>query len=107
MQTFQQLQCQNNPCLIDLGELKSPLQHLNSWQLSSDKQRLYKTFNFKDYYQTTAFINAATYIAHQQDHHPNIHFSYQRCTIEYSTHSAGGLTMNDFICAARIDNLNI
>ncbi|HEY9150705.1 MAG TPA: 4a-hydroxytetrahydrobiopterin dehydratase, partial [Gammaproteobacteria bacterium] len=60
---------------------------------------------FKNYYQTIAFVNALAWIANQEDHHPDLEVSYNRCTVHFSTHSIGGLSLNDFICAARLDAL--
>lgn len=73
------------------------------WQLDTEEQTISHTFSFKNYYQTMAFVNVAAQIAHQQDHHPDLLVSYNRCTVTYSTHSVGGLSMNDFICAAKIN----
>lgn len=67
--------------------------------------RLVRTFTFKNYHQTTAFVNAVAWIAHTEDHHPEITFGYKTCTVWYATHSIGGLSENDFICAARINVL--
>ena len=64
---------------------------------------LQRTFKFKNYYQTIAFVNAMAWIAHQEDHHPDIEVSYNRCVVHYATHSIGGISENDFICAAKID----
>jgi 4a-hydroxytetrahydrobiopterin dehydratase len=50
-----------------------------------------------------AFVNAVAWIANQQDHHPDVAVSYGGCIVEFSTHSVGGLSENDFICAARVD----
>jgi len=62
-------------------------------------------FEFKNYFRTTAFINAAIWIAHQEDHHPDIAFGYNNATVTFSTHSVNGLSHNDFICAAKVDAL--
>jgi len=59
----------------------------------------------RDYYQTIAFVNALAWVAHAEDHHPDIEAGYNRCLVRYSTHAIGGLSDNDFICAARIDAL--
>lgn len=64
-----------------------------------------RTFTFRGYGQTVSFVNAVAWVADLQDHHPEISFGYKTCTVRYSTHSVGGLTENDFICAARIDAL--
>jgi len=80
------------------------LQQLNPpWQLNSEEQTIAYTYIFKDYYQTMAFVNVIAQIAHQQDHHPDLLVSYNRCTVTYSTHSVDGLSINDFICAAKIN----
>lgn len=52
-----------------------------------------------------AFVNAVAWIAHQQDHHPDMEVHFNRCVVHFSTHAVGGLSRNDFICAARIDAL--
>jgi 4a-hydroxytetrahydrobiopterin dehydratase len=66
---------------------------------------LEKTFRFRNFHETMAFTNAVAYIAHQQDHHPAIDLTFGRCKLTWNTHSAGGLSRNDFICAARVDQL--
>ena len=66
---------------------------------------LHQTFSFADYHPTMAFVNAVAWIAHEQDHHPDLMVSYNRCTIRWNTHSVGGLSINDFVCAARVDQL--
>ena len=71
------------------------------WILSDDKKSISYRYQFKNYYHTMAFINVIAQIAHQQDHHPDISFSYNNCSVSYSTHSVGGLSINDFICAAK------
>ncbi len=64
-----------------------------------------KGYEFKDFYETMAFVNAVAYIAHTEDHHPDLAVSYSRCVVTYSTHAIGGLSENDFICAAKIEAL--
>jgi 4a-hydroxytetrahydrobiopterin dehydratase len=66
---------------------------------------LEKTFAFADFHETMAFVNAVAWIAHRQDHHPEVHLGDARCVLRWSTHSARGITANDFICAARVDAL--
>lgn len=64
-----------------------------------------KTFRFDDYHRTVAFVNAVAWIAHREDHHPDIAFSYDRATLRFNTHSVGGISINDFICAAKVEAL--
>ncbi len=83
--------------------IKKILPRVSGWE--STGKEIAKTFIFKDYFQTTAFVNAVAWIAHEEDHHPDIEFSYKKCRIRYSTHAIGGLSENDFICAAKINRL--
>ena len=64
-----------------------------------------KTFSFKNYHETMAFVNAVAFISHREDHHPNLEVSYKNCKVRYSTHSIKGISENDFICAAKVDQL--
>jgi len=83
------------------------LSQLNeNWTISADNKLISRTFKFKNFYRTMAFVNAMAYVANQEDHHPDFEVSYNSCTLHYSTHSVGGLSENDFICAAKIDSLN-
>jgi 4a-hydroxytetrahydrobiopterin dehydratase len=66
---------------------------------------LEKIFRFRNFHETMAFANAVAYLAHQQDHHPAMELTFSRCKLSWNTHSAGGLSRNDFICAARVDLL--
>jgi len=75
------------------------------WKLSADGKQITGQFEFKNYFRTLAFVNAVAYIAIQEDHHPDITFSYKQCTIMFWTHAIDGLSENDFICAAKIDAL--
>ncbi len=77
----------------------------DDWSVLEDQPVIRRTFRFKNYYQTIAFVNALAWVAHEQDHHPDMVVSYNRCQVDFSTHSIGGLSDNDFICAARIDAL--
>jgi len=64
-----------------------------------------KTFTFNNYYETLAFVNAVAWLSHREDHHPDMTVGYKTCRIEYTTHAIGGLSLNDFICAAKVDAL--
>jgi len=90
------------PPLTD-AKADSLLQELDGWQRSAN--RIYKTFRFKDYYQTIAFVNAIAWMTHREDHHPDLMVGYNSCKVEYTTHAIHGLSENDFICAAKVDAL--
>jgi 4a-hydroxytetrahydrobiopterin dehydratase len=64
-----------------------------------------KTFTFKDYYETISFVNALAFVAHTQDHHPDLSVHYSRCVVRFSTHALKGISETDFECAARADAL--
>lgn len=81
------------------------LGELESWTLSKDGKEIYRLFKFKNFHQTMEFVNALAWIAHREDHHPDLEVGYNKCSVRYSTHAIGGLSDNDFICAARIDAL--
>ena len=84
-------------------ELDHILSHAEGWEIVDGQ--LTKSYRFGDHYQTIAFVNAVAWISHREDHHPLLTVGYDRCTIAYSTHSIGGLSENDFICAAKVDHL--
>ena len=75
------------------------------WSLTPDGKALRRADAFRNFYHTMAFVNAMAYIANTEDHHPDIECGYNYCRLEYTTHAIGGLSENDFICAAKIDAL--
>lgn len=81
------------------------LRALPGWEVIDDGEAIAKTFRFKDYHQTIAFVNAVAEIANAEDHHPDLSVHYDRCEVRYSTHDVGGLSDNDFICAGKVESL--
>jgi len=75
------------------------------WALGAGAKSLQRALKFKDFYRTMSFVNALAHIANVEDHHPDLEVGYNYCRIVYTTHSIGGLSQNDFICAAKIDRL--
>lgn len=90
---------------LPTDQLEPLLAELDGWRLGEDGACLVREFRFADYHHTLAFVNAVAWIAHQQDHHPDLSVHYDRCVVRYSTHDVGGLSLNDFICAAKVDAL--
>lgn len=88
---------------MDAAEIASQLEALPEWRLEQGALR--RSYAFVDFHRTMAFVNAVAWIAHAQDHHPDLGVHYGRCDVAFSTHSAGGVTLNDFACAARVDAL--
>lgn len=89
--------------LLNSMEREQAQRELPQWTL--DGGHLVREFRFADFHHTMAFVNAVAWIAHRADHHPDMHVGYNRCSVRWSTHSAGGLTLKDLICAAQVDAL--
>ena len=85
------------------AEIADHLAALDGWALQEGK--IVKTFGFRNYYETLAFVNAIAYVIHAEDHHPELVVTYNRCVVKFITHSVnagrGGISENDFICAAK------
>jgi 4a-hydroxytetrahydrobiopterin dehydratase len=75
------------------------------WKIAEDYKSLTRSLKFKDFYRTMSFVNALAHVANTEDHHPDMEAGYGYCKVTYSTHSIGGLSVNDFICAAKLDRL--
>lgn len=84
-------------------EITKLLNQLDGWR-QHDKV-IERTFEFKNHYQTIAFVNAVAWLSHRTDHHPDLKVGFNKCQVEYSTHAINGLSENDFICAAKVDVL--
>lgn len=96
--------CEGGVAPYGEAEARALLEQLKGWAIEDGK--LVKVFPFRDYYQTMAFVNAVAWVAHRDDHHPELIVSYNKCRVEYWTHSIGGLSENDFICAAKCDAIS-
>lgn len=97
--------CEGNTQPLSQDSASQKLASLSEhWQLDGDGA-IVGHFKFANYYETQAFVNAVAYIAHREDHHPDITFGYNSAQINLTTHAIGGLSDNDFISAARIDRL--
>jgi 4a-hydroxytetrahydrobiopterin dehydratase len=83
------------------------LAEVPGWTLNEAANGIERTFRFKDFHETMAFVNALAFIVHREDHHPDLAVGYNRCTVRFSTHSVKGLSENDFICAAKINALGV
>jgi 4a-hydroxytetrahydrobiopterin dehydratase len=92
------------------ASIREWLPQIPGWELlvdpvSKHAQALGKTFTFPDYYRTMSFVNALAHVANVENHHPDLSVHYDRCVVRFSTHDVGGLSENDFICAAKADAL--
>jgi 4a-hydroxytetrahydrobiopterin dehydratase len=97
--------CHHRETALTDAEIADHLAAVEGWSLQDG--RISRTFAFKNYYETLAFINAIAYVIHAEDHHPELVATYNRCTVKFDTHSVnggrGGLSENDFICAAKVN----
>lgn len=75
------------------------------WSVNANAETISRDFSFKNFCETIAFVNALAWIANREDHHPDLEVSYKHCVVHFSTHAIGGLSQNDFICAAKADRL--
>ena len=80
-------------------------QLVSGWQASKDHKEIKKSFSFKNFYETMAFVNALAWIANLENHHPDLEVGYNYCHVRFMTHALKGLSHNDFICAAKVDKL--
>jgi 4a-hydroxytetrahydrobiopterin dehydratase len=88
-------------------EIVAHLAKLEGWTLNGDGTAvaIEKTFAFANYYQTISFVNAVAFIAHEQDHHPDLSVHFNRCVVRFNTHAVSGISIADFDSAARVDAL--
>ena len=88
-------------------QIVAKLAQLEDWRLSGDGADLSieKTYAFKGYLQTIAFVNAVAFLAEQSDHHPELQVGYKTCRVRWSTHDVKGISQTDFECAGKIDAL--
>ena len=84
-------------------EIAEMMRELPGWTNDGGKA-IRKEYKFKDFHETMAFVNKVADVANSQDHHPDMEVGYNRCVVKYSTHSVGGLSENDFICAAKVES---
>lgn len=85
------------------SDILTAMRDLEGWSREGDA--IVKTYRFRNYHETMAFVNATAWISHRQDHHPDLTVGYNQCTVTYTTHSAGGLSAKDFECATKVDAL--
>jgi len=97
--------CEGGVEPMSAEEARDMLGRVGDWELDDAGKTIGRGFKFKNYYEAMAFVNALAWIAHREDHHPDLEVGYNRVHVAFSTHAIGGLSENDFICAAKIDAL--
>ena len=88
---------------LSVDDLAKRLPEVPGWALAGEF--IEKTFSFGNYYETLAFVNSLAWIFHQEDHHPELVVTYNRCVVRFNTHSVNGISLNDLICAAKVNAL--
>ncbi|MBK4216209.1 4a-hydroxytetrahydrobiopterin dehydratase [Paracoccus caeni] len=97
--------CEGGMPAMPADEARQMMGELDSWKLSEDGTSISRRFEFKGFAKAVEMANLAAWLGNKQGHHPDIGFGWGYCQVTFTTHSAGGLTRNDFICAAKLDHL--
>jgi 4a-hydroxytetrahydrobiopterin dehydratase len=95
--------CEGGTKPLHIVMIKGYLSQLSGWEY--DSKEISKTFPFQNFHETMAFVNAVAFISHREDHHPDLEVGYKACKVKYHTHAINGMSANDFICAAKVDEL--
>ena len=98
--------CEGGIAPLSRAAAEEVLQRVDeNWQLSVDATSIERGFRFRDFFRTMSFVNAVAHVANLEDHHPDLEVGYGYCRVRYTTHAIKGLSENDLICAAKIDQL--
>lgn len=97
--------CAKGSAPLATPEIEKYLANLNGWQINLNGE-IEKDFKFKNFSKSLEFVNMVGNLAESENHHPDIEFGWGYCKIRLITHSAGGLHENDFIVAAKIEDIN-
>ncbi len=98
--------CGKNTAPFSLGQAREYSAQLPGWDLAGDGKSISRQYAMKDFLAAVQFIDKIAAVAESEDHHPDLHLTdYRKLHIELATHSIGGLSENDFIVAAKIEQL--
>ena len=99
--------CQGGMSAMNAQMIASYMPSINqAWLHLDNRHCIERSFKFKNFSKTMFFVNALANLADQQGHHPDVKFGYNYCRVRFTTHEAGGLSLNDFICAKKVDLIN-
>lgn len=99
--------CEGGVPKLTRDEAAEQLKKLGGWELT-DQERIRKSWTVKHFMAGVDFFNRVADVAESEGHHPDLHLvGYRNVTIEIWTHAIGGLSENDFILAAKIDELPV
>ncbi|MGC9603025.1 MAG: 4a-hydroxytetrahydrobiopterin dehydratase [Minisyncoccia bacterium] len=97
--------CEGAETPLTRPEAEILLKQTPGWAISEDGKKISRDFEFKDFKESMAFINKVAAIAESEGHHPDIHVFYSKVRLELWTHAINGLFENDFIVAAKVNEL--
>jgi len=100
--------CEGGVSPLDLSEIHKYQKTVDGWKVKPNEKKIYfleKKFKFKNFIESQKFINKVGKISEQEEHHPDILFGWGYAKISITTHAIEGLSENDFILAAKIDQL--
>jgi len=100
--------CEGGVIPFDITEIHKYQKKVDGWDIMKDRDEIHylnKKFNFKNFLESQKFINEVSKISEEEQHHPDILFGWGYAEIKITTHAIKGLSENDFILAAKIDNL--
>ena len=95
--------CSGNTPKLNINEIQENLKKINKWNVNEKNEMIYKKFSFKTFKKALHFTNLVGEIAEKEAHHPDISLGWGYCLIMIHTHAINGLSLNDFILAAKID----
>lgn len=102
------LPCEGGVDRLTLEQSQKYLQMLTGWEILTEPDRIRKSWVVRDFVAGLAFLNAVAEVSEIERHHPDLHLSgYRNISVEIWTHAIGGLSVNDFVLAAKIDQLPI
>ena len=99
------LPCEGGVQPMNQEQTEALLPSIPSWSASQKYDKISREFTFSNFIETMAFVNTVAEIAEREQHHPDIECGYNYCRVHFSTHAIGGLSENDFICAAHINEV--
>lgn len=97
--------CEGGVAPLGREQVQKYLKELQDWKADSTYSKIEREYEFNNYYEVISFVNASAWISHNENHHPDLSVSYKTCRVTYTTHAINGLSINDFICAKKIDIL--
>ncbi len=97
--------CSSDTPILDTQTIQNHLKDLTFWELNANQTEIKREFKFKNYGQVMAFTQTVAWLAFKEGHHPDMLVSYNLCSVRFTTHAINALSENDFICAAKVDQL--